>query len=47
MPHPTADESKTWGSYASQYAIITGFNDALSEHVTAPMNQAVARGAVT
>jgi hypothetical protein len=47
VPHPTADEIKTRGSYASQYAIITGCNDVLSEHVTAPMNQAVSRGAVT
>ncbi len=47
VPHPTADESKAWGSYASQYAIITGFNDALSEHVTAPTSRAVSRGAVT
>lgn len=47
VPHPTADESKSWGSYAAQYAIITGFNDGVSQHVTAPMNQAMSHGAVT
>ena len=47
VPHPTADETKAWGGYAQQYAIITGFNDELSQHVTAPMNQAIARGSIT
>ena len=47
VPQPTADETKAWGSYASQYAIIVNFNDALSRHVTAPMNQAVSRGSIT
>ena len=47
VPHPTAEETKAWGGYAEQYAIITGFNDQLSQHVTAPMNQAVSRGSIT
>ena len=47
VPHPTADEIKAWGGYAQQYAIISGFNDELSQHVTAPMNQAMSRGSIT
>ena len=47
VPHPTADEAKSWGPYADQYLIITAFNDGISQRVTAPMNQALARGAVT
>ena len=43
----TAEEAKSWGDYAQHYAIITGFNDALSQRVTAPMNQALGRGGVT
>ena len=46
VPRPTADETKAWGDYAQQYAIITSFNEDLSQHVTAPMNQAVSRGSV-
>ena len=47
VPHPTADETQAWGSYAQQYAIITNFNDALSRRVTEPMNQAFSHGSIT
>lgn len=47
VPHPTAEEAKSWGDYAQHYAIITGFNDTLNQRVTAPMNQALGRGGVT
>ena len=47
VPRPTVDETKPWGGYAQQYALISGFNDGLSQHVTAPMNEAVSRGLVT
>lgn len=47
VPHPTPDEAKAWPKFAAQYAIITDFNDGISQRVTAPMTRAVAGGAVT
>ncbi|HTZ37740.1 MAG TPA: DUF3053 family protein [Stellaceae bacterium] len=46
VPHPTADEAKSFGRYAADYAIITDFNDGLDRSIAEPMQQAMARGAV-
>ena len=46
VPHPTADEAKSWGEYAKHYAVITGFNDTLTERVSKPMQAVLQRGAV-
>ncbi|HYZ62035.1 MAG TPA: DUF3053 family protein [Acetobacteraceae bacterium] len=47
VPRPTAEETKSWGDYAKHYAIIVEFNDALTERVSKPMQQAVQRGGIT
>ena len=47
VPRPTPEEAKAWPNYAAQYAIIMDFNDGVSQHVTTPMKQAIAGGAVT
>jgi hypothetical protein len=46
VPHLTADEEKSFGDYAKQYAIITDFNDGLDKSVAKPMTEAINRGAV-
>jgi hypothetical protein len=46
VPHLTADETKSFGPYADQYAIITNFNDGLDKSVAQPMAQAIDRGAI-
>ena len=47
VPHPTPDEAKAWPKFAAQYAIITDFNDGVSQRVTTPMTRAVTGGTVT
>jgi Protein of unknown function (DUF3053) len=46
VPHLTADEAKSFGPYAKQYAIITDFNDGLDRAVAKPMADAINRGAI-
>ena len=46
LARPTPDEEKSWGDYAKHYAIITGFNDGLSQRVSKPMAETAQRGAV-
>lgn len=46
VPQVPAEEQKTWGEYAKHYAVITDFNNGLSEQVSKPMQAVVARGAV-
>jgi len=46
VPHLTPDEAKSFGDYAKQYAIITGFNDGLDQSVGKPMQEAMRRGAI-
>ncbi len=46
VPHPTADETKSFGPYAQSYAIIVDFNGGLSRSVAEPMQAAVQRGAM-
>jgi hypothetical protein len=45
-PHLTADEAKSFGIYAQQYAIIVDFDDALDRSVAMPLQSAIKRGAV-
>jgi hypothetical protein len=47
VPHLTADEAKSFGDYAKQYAIITDFNDGLSQSIAAPMQEAMRKGSIT
>ena len=47
VPHLTADEAKSFGDYAKQYAIITDFNDGLSQSVAKPMEEAMRKGSIT
>jgi hypothetical protein len=46
VPHLTQEETKSFGDYAKQYAIITDFNDGLDRSVAKPLQEAIARGAV-
>jgi hypothetical protein len=46
VPHLTDDESKSFGPYAQQYAIITEFNDGLDASVAKPMHDAMRRGSI-
>ena len=46
VPQPTPDESKAFGPYADQYAIITTFHRVLNESVSPRLASAVAAGAV-
>lgn len=46
VPHPTADETKSFGPYAQSYQIILDFNDGLSRSVAEPMQAAMRRGAM-
>ena len=46
VPHLTTDETKSFGDYARQYAIITDFNDGLDKSVAKPMADAINRGAI-
>lgn len=46
VPRPTPEETKNWGDYAQHYAVITGFNGALSQRVSKPMERAASRGSV-
>jgi Protein of unknown function (DUF3053) len=46
VPHLTADEAKSFGPYARQYAIITDFNDGLDKSVAKPMQEAINHGAI-
>jgi len=46
VPHLTADQEKSFGDYAKQYAIIIDFNDGLDKSVAKPMTEAINRGAV-
>jgi hypothetical protein len=46
VPHLTAEDEKTFGGYAKQYAIITDFNDGLDKSVAKPMTEAINRGAI-
>jgi hypothetical protein len=46
VPHLTAEETKSFGPYAEQYAIITNFNDGLDKSVAKPMAAAIDRGAI-
>jgi Protein of unknown function (DUF3053) len=46
VPHLTADEAKSFGPYAKDYAVITDFNDGLDATVAKPTQEAIARGAV-
>jgi hypothetical protein len=46
VPHLTPEETKSFGDYAKQYAIITDFNDGLDSAVAKPMAEAINRGAV-
>jgi hypothetical protein len=46
VPHPTADEAKSFGPYAKDYAIITDFNDGLDATIAKPTQEAIGHGAV-
>jgi hypothetical protein len=46
VPHLTPEETKSFGPYAQQYAIITDFNDGLDRSVAKPMAEAIDRGAI-
>lgn len=46
VPRPSADQVKSWGDYAKDYAIITDFHDGLSQNISKPMEEAAQRGAV-
>jgi hypothetical protein len=46
VPHLTPEEEKSFGDYAKQYAVITGFNDGLDRSVAMPMQEAINRGAI-
>jgi hypothetical protein len=44
VPHLTADETSAFGDYAKQYAIITDFNAAVDQRITAPLQEALSKG---
>ncbi len=44
---PTPEQTKAWGDYAKHYAIITGFNEALTRDVSQPMRDVATRGTIT
>jgi hypothetical protein len=46
VPHPTADDMKSFGPYAQNYAIIVDFNEGMSRSVAEPMQAAMQRGAM-
>jgi len=46
VPHLTAEQERSFGDYAKQYAIITDFNDGLDKSVAKPMAEAINRGAI-
>lgn len=46
VPHPTQEETASFGDYAKQYAVITDFNDGLDKSVAGPMAEAINRGAI-
>lgn len=46
VPHLTPEETKSFGPYAQQYAVITDFNDGLDRSVAKPMAEAIDRGAI-
>ncbi|QND54877.1 DUF3053 domain-containing protein (plasmid) [Phyllobacterium sp. 628] len=47
VPQLTADETKSFGSYAAQYKIITDFHSAMNEKISKPMEALAAKGAIT
>lgn len=44
VPRPTEDETKSFGPYAQNYAIIVDFNDGLSKSVAEPIQAVMQRG---
>ena len=44
VPHLSDDQAKSFGDYAKQYAIITGFNGKLDASVGGPTQQALQHG---
>jgi hypothetical protein len=46
VPHLTPEETKSFGPYAQQYAVITDFNDGLDRSVAKPMAEAIDHGAI-
>ncbi|HTQ33138.1 MAG TPA: DUF3053 family protein [Stellaceae bacterium] len=46
VPHLTPEETKSFGDYAKQYAIIVDFNDGLDKSVAKPLAEAINRGAI-
>jgi len=44
VPKPSDDELKSFGPYAKDYGIVTGFNQAMSDKVSGPMQAAMQKG---
>ncbi|MGO4448125.1 DUF3053 family protein [Phyllobacterium sp. TAF24] len=47
VPQLTAEETKSLGSYAAQYKVITDFHAAMNEKISKPMEALTAKGAIT
>jgi len=47
VPQLTTEETKSLGSYAAQYKIITDFHAAMNEKISKPMEALAAKGAIT
>jgi hypothetical protein len=46
VPQPTEEQKKSFGPYASHYAVITEFNEGMNQSVSKPMNEIMSRGAL-